>query len=1139
MNAPHLLPGYAELHCVSNFSFLRGASHPEELVEEAMRLGYRALAITDECSLAGVVRAHGEIRRLAKAAEAGLDAEPDHAAGPDRPSSPGQPATPGRIIPKLLVGSELRLQPAQGPSFRVVVLAQTLHGYGNLCELITLARTREVPKGSYRLSPEDLSATAAPHAHLAGMEDCLVLLAPEHGIAMAELLPQAQWLARSFPGRAWLCLARLHRNRDDRHRDTVLDAARRCALPVVATGQVEMHRRSRKALHDTLAAIRLGRPVGECGHALAANAEQYLRPRMRLAALYDAPLLAETLAIAERCTFGLDELRYDYPREIVPPGMTPAAYLRRETLAGAQRRYPQGLPEKVRAQIDSELALIADMRFEAYFLTVYDLVRYARSQRILCQGRGSAANSTVCYCLGITEVNPQENDTLFERFISRERNEPPDIDVDFEHQRREEVIQYIYEKYGRQRAALTAVVISYRPRSVLRDTGRALGVDPDVIDAVARAHQWWDGEQGPHAAPSACCPPGGLSALGRPGGGNGLLDRMQACGLDPDSRTARHWAELAGTLMGFPRHLSQHPGGFVISQRRLSRLVPIEHAAMPGRSVVQWDKDDLDAAGLLKVDVLALGMLTVLRRAFAWVAWRRGVPRFGMGDVPREDEATYDMICRADTIGVFQIESRAQMSMLPRLRPRKFYDLVIEVAIVRPGPIQGGMVHPYLRRRQGLEKVAYPKPEIESVLRRTQGVPIFQEQVMRIAMVAAGFSADEADSLRRSMAAWRRKGGVDKFRGKLVGGLLANGYEPDFAEAIFRQVEGFGEYGFPESHAASFAILAYISSWLKRHEPEAFLAALLDSQPMGFYAPAQLIQDARRHGVAVLPADVAASDWECLLCRADTQAGDALAGGRRRGPERRTDGETDDEPHDGPRPAVRLGLNQVRGLGEDAGRRIAQARAAGGPYADVRDLARRAGLQRRELDALAAAGALRSLAGHRRLARWAAAAGGPPPGLLRQAERPDDRAPALPAPSEGQDISADYRALGYTLGRHPLALLREQLARLRFAPAAALAGYPSGRLARACGLVTVRQRPQTARGVIFVTLEDETGPVNVVVRQELAQRQRRELLDAPLLGVIGVWQNADGIRHLVAGRLEDHTRLLGELAAATRSRDFH
>jgi error-prone DNA polymerase len=752
-------------------------------------------------------------------------------------------------------------------------------------------------------------------------------------------------------------------------------------------------------------------------------------------------------------------------------------------LAGARRRFGESMLVSVAEQIEKELALIQDLRYEAYFLTVYDIVRFARSKDILCQGRGSAANSAVCYCLGITEVDPARGNSLFERFISKERNEPPDIDVDFEHQRREEVIQYIYEKYGRSRAALTAVVISYRPRSVLRDTGKALGVDLAIVDAVAKAHQWWDDRES-------------------------LLRGFQGCGLDPESIVARQWAALATLLMGFPRHLSQHPGGFVMSRGKLSRLVPIENAAMEGRSVVQWDKDDLDAMHLLKVDVLALGMLSAIRRALELVSLRHGRP-FAMQDIPPDDKPTYDMITQADTIGVFQIESRAQMTMLPRLRPEVFYDLVVEVAIVRPGPIQGGMVHPYLRRRQKLEPVTYPSEKVKAVLERTLGVPIFQEQVMQIAMVAAGFTGGEADELRRSMAAWRRKGGVHKFHAKLVGGMLAHGYTKEFAEAIFRQVEGFGEYGFPESHAASFALLAYASSWIKRHEPEAFLAALLNSQPMGFYAPAQLIQDARRHGVRVLPVDVCASDWDSRL----------------------------DFGHEGGhRPAVRLGLSLVKGMSEAAAERIAAARLQR-PYADTADLARRADLNRHDLDALAAADALLHLAGHRRQARWEAAAGAPAKGLLRDAAIAETLTPELPMPSEGQTISDDYRSLHFTLHRHPLALLRDKLKARRFETAETLNSYPDRRLARACGLVTVRQRPGTAKGTIFVSIEDETGAVNVVVRSELIERQRKELLGASLLGVYGVWQNVNNVRHLIAQRLVDLTPLLGNLAV--ESRNFH
>lgn len=1061
---PAGLPGYAELQCQSNFSFLQGASHPEELAARAAELGYAALAITDECSLAGVVRAHVEAKT--------------------------------QKLP-LIIGATFRLRagPEAAP-LDLTLLAQTREGYGNLSELITLARTR-APKGEYRLAPEDFTAPPPGYEHLRHLPECLAILSPVYGDDPDRMAQQARWLAATFPRRAWVGLTLLYRSRDDLHRAAVDHAARAAELPVVALGQVQMHVRSRKPLHDTLTSIRTHQCVSQCGYALSGNAEQHLRTRMRLANLYPPEALAQTLVVARRCAFSLDELRYEYPDEIIPRGHTPATYLRQETLAGAARRFPGGTPAHVSEQIEKELALIADLHYEAYFLTVYDIVLYARNNGILCQGRGSAANSAVCYCLGITEVDPRRGNNLFERFISKERNEPPDIDVDFEHQRREEVIQYIYRKYGRQRAALTAVVISYRPRSVLRDTGRALGVDPGVIDAVARAHQWWDGKKE-------------------------MLRTLGACGLDPESQVARQWAALAQTLMGFPRHLSQHPGGFVISRGKLSRLVPIENAAMADRSVVQWDKDDLDALKLLKVDVLALGMLSALRRTLELAGQRRGQP-LRLQDIPEGDEPTYDMICEADTIGVFQIESRAQMTMLPRLRPREYYDLVVQVAIVRPGPIQGGMVHPYLRRRQGKEKESYPSEKVRGVLSRTMGVPIFQEQVMQIAVVAAGFSPGDADQLRRSMAAWRRKGGVDKYRVKLVGGLLAHGYTLEFAEALFRQVEGFGEYGFPESHAASFALLAYASSWLKRHEPEAFLAALLNSQPMGFYAPAQLVQDARRHGVRVLPVDVTVSGWDAAL-----EPAPADAAPRRPHPHAPSP--------DKIRPAVRLGLSLIQGLHEDSARRIEAARAEA-PFTSTGDLARRAALTRHDLNALAAGDALRTLAGHRRQASWEAAASVHSRDLLRDAAIHETEMPQLTAPTENQTVAADYRSVGLTLRRHPVELLRPQLAARNFQPASVLNGYPDKRVARACGIVTVRQRPQTSKGVIFVTLEDETGPVNVVVRPELIERQRRELLGATLLGVYGSWQNVDGVRHLIAQRLVDLSELLGGLS--TPSRNFH
>jgi error-prone DNA polymerase len=1042
------LPAYAELFCFSNFTFLHGASHAEELAERAAQLGYAGLAITDECSLAGVVRAHD----AAKAAN----------------------------LP-LVIGSYFELVNADGsPAFGLILLAQNREGYGNLCELITLARTR-APKGEYRLTPQDLARPDKQYGHLRGMPDCLAILVPDFPAKEAALHEQLRWLDETFPTRAWCGLVLHQRAMDDIHRGVVEFVADDCRVPVVALGHVVMHVRSRKLLQDTLTAARLGKPVHECGYDLAPNAEQHLRPRLRLANLYPARTLEETTNILARCAFSLDELRYEYPDELVPDGMTPAAYLRQETYIGAHRRFPQGIPHEVQLQLEHELELIGELRYEPYFLTVYDIVRFARSQGILCQGRGSAANSAVCYCLGVTEVDPERGNMLFERFISKERGEPPDIDVDFEHQRREEVIQYIYSKYGRDRAAIAAAVSCYRLRGALRDTGKALGVDPQIVDMVAKSHQWFDGR-------------------------HDLLKRFEECGLNPETPLIQTWATLAIQLLGFPRHLSQHTGGFVISKGKLSRLVPIENAAMPERSVIEWDKDDLESLGLLKVDVLALGMLSAIRRTLDFVSELRG-ERFEMQDIPPEDAETYEMISRADTVGVFQIESRAQMSMLPRLRPRKFYDLVIEVAIVRPGPIQGGAVHPYLRRRQGLEPVSYPSDALRRALARTLGVPIFQEQVMQIAILAAGFSPGEADQLRRAMAAWKRKGDLGKYYDRIVGGMTSRGYDKAFADSIFEQIKGFGEYGFPESHAASFALLVYASSWLKRHEPEAFLAAMLNSQPMGFYSPSQLVQDARRHGVAVLPVDVAISDWDAKLEGIDGTA----------------------------KPAVRLGLSLLKGMRDGAAERIEAARAVR-PFESVHDMARRAQLDRHDLQVLAAANALSSLAGNRRQALWQSVAAVPDRDMLERAAV-DDGTPELGTPSEADDIVGDYRSMGLTLGRHPLELLRPRLQEKRLMPAAVLQRYPNGRLARGCGIVTVRQRPDTAKGVIFITIEDETGNVNVIIWPKVLERQRKEALGASLLGVLGVWQCEGEVRHLVAHRLIDLSHWLGELPAS--SRNFH
>ena len=1057
------LPRYAELHCLSNFTFLRGASHPEELLAEAQQLGYTALGLTDECSLAGVVRAHSAAK------DRGL---------------------------KLVIGAEAKF--LDGP--RLVFLAQDREGYGRLSALITQGR-RRAAKGDYRLERADIAA---------GLDHCLALLLPKRGLGVDELgrlRAEAGWLAGRFPERLWIAVELLREGDDAERLERLTALSRETGIPLVAAGDVHMHVRERQALQDTLTAIRLKTTVKAAGYALYPNSERHLRRREVLARLYPSELLTETVRIAERCQFSLDELRYEYPEELVPAGETPARYLRDLTQRGMQRRWPAGVPAKVTAQIEHELQLIAELRYERYFLTVHDIVAFARNQGILCQGRGSAANSAVCYCLGITEVDPARMEMLFERFVSKERQEPPDIDVDFEHQRREEVIQYLYEKYGRERAALAATVITYRAKSAIRDVGKALGMSLDQVERLAKNIYWWDGKQ-----------------LAR--------ERLREVGFDPDNPVLARLITLVGELVGFPRHLSQHVGGMIISRGPLAHLVPIErarargeypsaseagrgrrrpclarrgrNAAMPERTVIQWDKDDLDALGLLKVDCLCLGMLSAIRRAFDLIEGFEG-KKLTLATVPPEDPATYAMIQKADTMGVFQIESRAQMAMLPRLKPACYYDLVIEVAIIRPGPIQGEMVHPYLRRRHGIEPVSYPSEEVRGVLGRTLGVPLFQEQVIKLAMVAAGFSPGEADQLRRSMAAWKRMGGLQGFEQKLVEGMRARGYSERYARQIYKQIEGFGEYGFPESHAASFALLVYVSAWLKCHAPAAFTAALLNSQPLGFYAPAQLVQDARRHGVEVRPVDVDASGWDCSL-------------------EPGADG-----------PALRLGLRMVKGLSKRGAERLVEARTTGA-FMDVQDLTRRAGLQRRDLEALTQADALVQLAGQRHQASWAVLGIEAPTPLLA-ATTVNEASPLLRLPTEGEAILADYGSLGLTLRRHPLALLRPRLERMAFVTAERVLGLAHGETVRAAGLVITRQRPGTATGVVFVTLEDETGYLNLIVWSSLVDKQRKELLGSRLLGVIGEVQREGEVVHVLARKLEDHTDLLGRLS--TQSRDFH
>lgn len=1054
-----LLP-YAELACASNFSFLTGASHPQELVARAAALGYSALAISDECSLAGVVRALEEARRCVQR---------------------GQPI---EFIP----GSSFRLENGS----RLVLLPQDHTGYTQLCRLITQGR-RNAPKGEYALPDACFER---------GLEHCLALWLP----AAEDDLLGAHWLTAYFPDRCWLGVS-LQLGPDDKRRmQRLLATARATGLPVTACGDAQMHVRSRRMLHDTLAAIRHGCSVADLGYRSLSSGERHLRSRERLAQLFPAELLAQSIVIAQRCRFRLDQLKYRYPREVVPEGMSATEYLRELTEAGIRERWAFSISPELRAQIEKELQLIEELGYESYFLTVYDIVKFARSRGILCQGRGSAANSAVCYCLGITEVDPARMNMLLERFISRERDEPPDIDVDFEHERREEIIQYIYRKYGRDRAALAAAVVSYKPRSAIRDVGKALGFSLAQVDQLARNTAWWDQPER-------------------------FTQRIAQQGFSLGNLKVRQLVYLVQSIIGFPRHLSQHVGGFVISETPLASLVPVENAAMAERTIIQWDKEDLETLGLLKVDCLALGMLTVIQRCLDLIKTEPGqAAAFTLSDIPPEDPETYAMIQRADTVGVFQIESRAQMAMLPRLKPACFYDLVIEVAIVRPGPIQGNMVHPYLQRRRGSESVDYPSKDLKAVLQRTLGVPIFQEQVMQIAMVAAGFSGSEADALRRSMAAWARRGGMEHLHRRLVDGMLERGYSESFAEQIFQQIQGFGEYGFPESHAASFALLVYVSAWMKRHHPAAFSCALLNAQPMGFYQPAQLVQDLRRHGIKVLPPDVRYSNWDCRL--------------ERRSPEKQGSNAGGSHPDSGPA-ALRLGLRMVKGLRESGARRLVQARAEQ-PFTDVQDLAARADLDRHDLAMLAEAAALRGLAGHRHRARWEIAAvekpfddllknGGQSTFFASEKRYPDPRFSIRP-PSEVDDMNADYASTGLTLGRHPLALLRPLLRRRRIVTARDLQQLPHGRRVRACGLVSLRQRPSTASGTVFLTLEDETGCINVVIWPRLFEKQRAEILGAQLLAIDGVLETDGEVHHLIADRVHDFSHLAEGLKSP--SRDF-
>ena len=1032
---------YAELHCISNFTFLRGASHPAELVRQAVHLGYTALALTDECSVAGAVRAH------VAAVEHGLH---------------------------LIIGSEFKLTDGQ----QLVLLARNRNGYRQLVQLITQGR-RAAPKGHYQLSLSDIGEGR--------LSDCLALLPCDPNLTTKDdlkerytlLTQHADSIKTLMPNCTWLALEQSTSGFDRQHLTALRSIGKQLSLPLVATGNVHMHSRSRQPLQDILTSIRLGTTVDDAGHHLFSNGERHLRSPVLLQRLYPPALLQQSVVISEQCSFSLTELRYQYPQKFISQPLNAAEYLRKLTYAGMQTRWPTGAPESIYQQIAHELSLIEELSYEAYFLTVHDIVNFARHKNILCQGRGSAANSAVCYCLGITEVDPARMNLLFERFISRERNEPPDIDIDFEHERREEVMQYVYRKYGRDHAAMTATVITYRPRSALRDVGNALGLKLAQVNRLAADNGWWEG-------------------------GTINPQQVRKLGLNPENPPITRLLALVKELVGFPRHLSQHSGGFIISHEPLCDLVPIENAAMVKRTVIQWDKNDINTLGLLKVDCLSLGMLSAIHRCFDLIK-KHGGNSWTMATIPTEDPVVYDMMGNADTIGVFQIESRAQMAMLPRLRPVCFYDLVIEVAIVRPGPIQGDMVHPYLKRRQGHEAVTYPNDAMRQVLGRTLGIPIFQEQVIKLAVVAAGFTPGEADNLRRAMGAWRRHGDLSDYKEMLVNGMCERGYPESFAKQIYQQILGFGEYGFPEAHAASFALLVYVSAWLKYHQPAAFTCALLNSQPMGFYAPAQLIQDVRRHGVQVKPIDVTVSDWESTL-------------------------EQDKETL-----ALRLGLHMINGFSQTGAIRLLNARADRA-FRDLQDFAQRTCLNKTDLQALAAANAFIALVrSHRKMAYWEVAGISTPAPILNRTCF-NEGTPMIPKATPIDDAHADYASIGLTLGPHPLALIRSTLSELGLSTREELYRQSHGKIAKVAGLVIARQRPASANNVTFVTLEDETGSINLVVWKNIAEQYASILLDASVIGASGKIQRKGDVLHLLTDQLIDLSYLIDNLTI--QSRDF-
>ncbi|WP_260259344.1 error-prone DNA polymerase [Vibrio intestinalis] len=1021
---------YAELFCQTNFSFLTGASHAEELILQSDFLRYKALAITDECSVAGVVRAHTAIK--------------NHQLGV-----------------KLIIGSMFWLN----QECQVVLLCPNRQAYAELCRIITNARRRS-EKGHYQLSEWDLMS----------VRHCLVIWLPTHQHVDHKW---GQWLSQHHQQRLWLGIQRHLGSNDKEYVSHCESLAKEFQLPITACGGVLMHTATRLPLQHTLTAIKHGGSVDTIGAHLLVNTERSLRSLDKLSKLFKAEWLSESVYIATRCQFSLDELQYEYPSELIPDGETPMSYLRTLVEQGKQSRFPEGIPAEIAQTIEKELQLIEELNYPFYFLTIHDIVMFAKRQKILYQGRGSAANSVVCYCLEITSVDPRQISVLFERFISKERNEPPDIDVDFEHQRREEVIQYIYQKYGRERAALAATVISYRFKSAVRDVGKALGIEESQLDYF-------------------------IKNVNRRDRALGWQAQIIQLGIEPDSLKGEQFISLVNEIIGFPRHLSQHVGGFVISSGPLYELVPVENASMPDRTVIQWDKDDLESLALLKVDVLALGMLSAIRKCFELVERFHG-QRLSIAEITRrqDDANVYGMIQKADTVGVFQIESRAQMSMLPRLKPRTYYDLVIQIAIVRPGPIQGDMVHPFLKRRDGIEPITYPSKEVEAVLSRTMGVPIFQEQVIKLAMVAAGFSGGEADQLRRAMAAWKKNGDLIKFKTKLIDGMQSRGYDLEFAERIFDQILGFGEYGFPESHSASFAVLAYCSAWLKYYYPEAFYTSLLNSLPMGFYSSSQLVQDARRHGLIIHPICVNASSYDHQVVQHQNRL------------------------------AIRLGLRQIKGLSKESCQQLIKARGQGG-FTHPSQI-KHIGLSKRDIELLASANAMHAIANNRYQTRWAMMDSLSDLPLFQQIEEPSQV--PIAAPTDAQTLLEDYASTGLSLNHHPIKLLEQAGVLGRFTRMNQLVHKDHQSLVTVVGVVTGKQAPGTAAGVTFFTLEDDTGNINVVVWRATARAQKQAYLTAKILRVKGILEREGEVTHVIAGRLEDLTDGLSGLT--TKSRDFH